>query len=122
MSPPEIVSLPGLRVAVARGFRQRLVGLLGRRNLAADDGLLLTRCNNIHTAFMRFPIDAVFVDEFAEVLAIRARMKPFRMAVALRASACLELCSGAAAAHGIEVGQRLPGLLPALAPAPGAKR
>lgn len=114
MSARQTITLPGLTVEVARGFWQRLAGLLGRRGLAADQGLLLTRCNNIHTAFMRFPIDAVFVDQHGEVLAIRANMGPFRAAVSHRASACLELCSGGAAAHGFAVGQRLEGLLPAL--------
>lgn len=114
MSARPTILLPGLTVVVARGFWQRLVGLLGRRGLAADSGLLLTRCNNIHTAFMRFPIDAVFVDGQARVLAIRAQMGPFRFAVSPRASACLELGSGRAAALGIEVGQCLPPLLAAL--------
>jgi uncharacterized membrane protein (UPF0127 family) len=114
VSARPIVLLPGLTVVVARGFWQRLVGLLGRRGLAADSGLLLTRCNNIHTAFMRFPIDAVFVDEHAEVLAIRAKMGPFRVAVSRRAVACLELRSGRAEALRIEVGDCLAPLLMAL--------
>jgi uncharacterized membrane protein (UPF0127 family) len=105
---------PALKVEVARSFRQRLVGLLGRSSLAADSGLLIMPCNNIHTAFMRFPIDAVFVDQHAKVLAIRPAMGPFRVAAARRASACLELCSGNAALLGIEVGQCLTALLPAL--------
>jgi len=114
MSARPTIVLPGLTVVVARGFWQRLVGLLGRRGLAHDRGLLLTRCNNIHTAFMRFPIDAVFVDKDARVLAIRSEMAPFQVAVALRASACLELRSGGALAHDIAVGDRLEALLPAL--------
>lgn len=108
------VLLPGLTVEVARSFRQRLVGLLGRRALAADRGLLITPCNNIHTAFMRFAIDAVFVDEHGEVLAVRADLGPFRVAAARRAKACLELQAGRAAALGIGVGDCLPALLPAL--------
>lgn len=114
MSARPTIMLPGLTVEVARSFWQRLVGLLGRRALAADSGLLITPCNNIHTAFMRFPIDAVFVDEHATVLAIRPEMGPFRVALSRRASACLELRSGNAAALGIEVGHCLAPLLPAL--------
>jgi uncharacterized membrane protein (UPF0127 family) len=106
--------LPGLQVEVARSFVQRLVGLLGRRALAADRGLLITPCNNIHTAFMRFPIDVVFVDQDAKVLSICPDLGPFRAAVSRRARACLELRSGGAAAHGIEVGQCLAPLLPVL--------
>lgn len=118
MSARPTILLRGLTVVVARGFWQRLVGLLGQRSLAADSALLLTRCNNIHTAFMCFPIDAVFLDRQANVLAIRARMGPFRVAVSRRASACLELRSGEAAMLGIEVGQCLAPLLEAL----GARR
>jgi len=108
------LQLPGLTVEVAIGFWQRLVGLLGRRNLDEGKGLLLTRCNNIHTAFMRFPIDAVFIDNEGAILAIRDRMGAFRIAVAPRSKACLELRSGAAARHGLQVGQILTPLLPAL--------
>lgn len=118
MTATQTIMLPGLTVEVARSFWQRLVGLLGRRALAAGSGLLLTRCNNIHTAFMRFPIDAVFIDEHAQVLAIRAHLGPFRVAVSRRASACLELRSGGAAALGIEVGLCLAPLAPVL----GARR
>lgn len=114
MSAHQANALPGLTVEVARSFRQRLVGLLGRRGLAADRGLLIAPCNNIHTAFMRFPIDAVFLDDEGEVLAIRTDIRPFRVALAYRARACLELCSGGAAAHGIAVGQRLERLAPVL--------
>lgn len=114
MNSSPLIALQGLQVEVARSFLQRLVGLLGRRALAADRGLLITPCNNIHTAFMRFPIDAVFVDEDANVVSISPHMGPFRAAVSRRARACLELHSGGAAAHGIEVGQCLAPLLPAL--------
>jgi uncharacterized membrane protein (UPF0127 family) len=114
MTARQTIVLSGLTITVARGFWQRLVGLLGQRSLPAGRGLLLTRCNNIHTAFMRFPIDAVFLDEHGAVLAIRAQMGPFRAAVSRRASACLEIQSGAAAANGIEVGHRLVPLLVAL--------
>jgi len=112
--PPSTIVLHGLNVEVARSFSQRLVGLLGRRGLPADSGLLITPCNNIHTAFMRFAIDAVFVDENANVVAVCPELGPFRVAVARRARACLELGSGNAAALGIEVGQCLAPLLPAL--------
>jgi hypothetical protein len=115
MSARPGIALPGLTVTVARSFLQRLVGLLGRRALAADSGLLITPCNNIHTAFMRFPIDAIFLDEHARVLAIRSQMGPFRVAMSRHAKACLELRSGNAAALGIEVGHCLAPLLPALA-------
>jgi uncharacterized membrane protein (UPF0127 family) len=114
VSAPSTIVLSGLNVEVARSFSQRLVGLLGRRSLSTDSGLLITPCNNIHTAFMRFAIDVVFIDENAKVVAVCPNIGPFRVAMARRAKACLELCSGNAAALGIEVGQCLAPLLPAL--------
>lgn len=107
MKASNVVLLPGLTVAVASGFWQRLVGLLGRRDLAPDAGLLLVPCNNIHTAFMRFAIDAVFVNDAGTVLAIVPQLRPFRVAAVRRAHACLELSSGAAARLGLQVGQQL---------------
>ena len=50
------------RVRVARSMRDRTVGLLGRDTLAADEGLWIERSPSIHMFFMRFAIDAVFVE------------------------------------------------------------
>ncbi|MEB0135207.1 DUF192 domain-containing protein [Actimicrobium sp. CCC2.4] len=103
----EIAGIPGLRVAVASTFWQRLVGLLGKRRLAYDSALLLVPCNNIHTAFMCFAIDVVFIDLTGTVVAIYPRLRPFGIAVAPGAYACLELCGGAAERYGLAIGQRL---------------
>ncbi len=110
----QTIELPGLTVVVACGFLDRLIGLLGRRSIAGDTGLLLTRCNNIHTAFMRFPIDRNFLNNYAIVLGIRPNLAPFRIAISRGASACLELRGGSAEAHGIEVGHCLTPLVTAL--------
>ena len=48
----------------------RLKGLLGRSGLGANEGLLLTPAPAIHTFFMRFPIDAVFVDREMRVVGV----------------------------------------------------
>ncbi len=107
MNTINIAGLPGLRVTVAKTFWQRLRGLLGKRRLAYDSALLLIPCNNIHTAFMCFAIDVVFIDLTGTVVAIYPRLRPFGMAVEPAAYGCLELCAGAAARYGLEVGQRL---------------
>jgi len=100
-------NLGGVSVTVASSFRQRLVGLLGRRSLAPNAGLLLVPCNHIHTAFMRFDIDAVFFNDIGIVLDIRPALGPFRVVVVAGAAACLELPSGGAARLGLWRGQRL---------------
>lgn len=49
------------RCEVADSFGSRLVGLMGRAELAPGEGLWLPKCNNIHMWFMRIPLDVVFV-------------------------------------------------------------
>ncbi|GAA4029566.1 DUF192 domain-containing protein [Actimicrobium antarcticum] len=107
MKPVATPQIPGLQIEIARSFWQRLIGLLGRRRLADDAGLLLVPCNNIHTAFMRFTIDAVFIDRAGVVLEIVPKLQPFRAAVVRAAHGCLELSDGGAARYGLHVGQRL---------------
>ena len=48
---------------IAETFTARLKGLLGRDTLAAHQGLWIKKCSSIHTFFMRFPIDAIFIDK-----------------------------------------------------------
>jgi uncharacterized membrane protein (UPF0127 family) len=86
----------------------RMVGLLDRRSLAEDEGLLLTPCTSIHTFFMRFPIDILYLDrEHVVVKAVRA-LRPFRFSACLRGShSILELPAGAIEASGTQVGDRL---------------
>jgi uncharacterized membrane protein (UPF0127 family) len=81
--------------------------LLGRQALELDEGLLLRPAASIHTAFMRFPIDAVFVDGEGRVLRVADRIKPWRTAATKGAKAVIELPAGAAASAGIAPGARL---------------
>ena len=72
-------------------------GLLGRSSLDADEGLLLRPASSIHTAFMRFPIDAVFLDRDLVVVGVARELPPWRAAARRGARAVLELTAGAAA-------------------------
>jgi uncharacterized membrane protein (UPF0127 family) len=85
----------------------RLRGLLGRKSLSADEGLLLSPANGIHTWFMRFPIDVVFLAADLTVLGVREGVRPWRMRAWRRSRAVLELPEGAAARHGLRPGDRL---------------
>ena len=84
-----------------------MIGLVGRKELAPDEGLLLKPGNAIHTFLMRFPIDVVFLDGDQRVLKIVPALPPHRVAGAARARAVLELPAGRAAAAGLQVGERL---------------
>jgi uncharacterized membrane protein (UPF0127 family) len=79
-------------------------GLLGRSGLARGEGLLLQPAGSIHTFFMRFPIDAVFLDADRRVLRVVADVRPWRTAAVRRARAVLELAAGEAARVGMEAG------------------
>lgn len=92
----------------ARGFWSRLRGLLGRSSLQPGEALVLEPCSSIHTAFMRFAIDVVYVDRSARVVKVVSNLKPFRLSGALRgARSAIELPAGTAAASGTVKGDQL---------------
>jgi hypothetical protein len=86
---------------------QRMRGLLGRQSLQPGDGLLLHPAPSIHTAFMRFPIDVVFLDRESVVLRVVHTLAPWRAASASGARSVLELTAGEAARRGVTVGDWL---------------
>jgi uncharacterized membrane protein (UPF0127 family) len=85
----------------------RLKGLLGRRELPEDEGILIRPAASVHTAFMRFAIDVVFVDRDHRVVKIAASVPPWRIAAARGARHALELAAGRATRVGIGVGDVL---------------
>lgn len=83
------------RVTVAETLPRRLRGLLGRTELPAGEGLLIRPCKGIHTFFMKFPIDAVFLDKENRIVALFRDLAPNRMTPVYRkAYATLELPAG----------------------------
>lgn len=99
---------------VADRMFPRMRGLLGRNSLPAGEGILLQPAPSIHTAFMRFPIDVIFLDRDLQVVKVVETLGPWRMTSARRAHAALELTAGEAAVRGVEVGDSL-GLVAATA-------
>jgi uncharacterized membrane protein (UPF0127 family) len=67
------------RLRVAETAWQRAIGLLGRDGLAADEALLLSPCNGVHTWGMRFPIDLLFLDRDGLALRTVANVRPWRL-------------------------------------------
>ena len=92
---------------VADSAGTRLKGLLGRKGLDPGEGLLLRPANSVHTAFMRFPIDGVFLDQELTVLDVVEAVSPWRMKARRGARAVLELGAGEAARQGIARGESL---------------
>lgn len=85
----------------------RLKGLLGRDGLEQGEGLLLRPASSIHTFFMRFPIDVVFLDRTLVVLGIEDTVDPWRSASKRGAKAVLELPAGESSRRGLTVGTQL---------------
>ena len=95
------------RCVVADTMFRRMRGLLGRRELPRGEGMLIRPAPSVHTFFMRFPIDVVFLSRDGEVLKVCANVRPWRAAAARRAHSTLELAAGEAERRGITPGQRL---------------
>jgi uncharacterized membrane protein (UPF0127 family) len=91
--------------AVTRSSRRR--GLLGRDRLDPHCALILEPCTAVHTAFMRFAIDVVFIDRAGYALKIVRNVVPWRIAIAAGAHAVVEMAAGSIAPHELMVGDRL---------------
>jgi hypothetical protein len=85
----------------------RLKGLLGRSELEAGEGLFLRPASSIHTFFMRFPIDAVWVDHNLTVLKVSPELRAWRTAACRGAKGVVELPAGEAERRGVRAGDRL---------------
>ena len=94
-------------VEVAETRQSRRRGLLGRSALDPNAALVLTPCFTIHTAFMQFAIDVVFVDGRGGVLRIVRDLRPWRMATALGARAVVELAAGKLRPGDLNVGDEV---------------
>ena len=98
----------GERVRVAETGLSRIVGLLGERELPHGDGLLIVPSQGVHTWGMLFPIDVVVLDRRWNVLALRRRMRTFRMTrLFWKAAAVLELPPGMLDSTATAVGDML---------------
>jgi uncharacterized protein len=106
------ISTPDGRVLaiadVADTPARRLVGLLAHDSLADGKGLVITPCGAVHTWFMKFSIDVLFLDRADTVVRVASCLPPFRLAWGTRrAVATIELPAGTAARAGVAEGMRL---------------
>ncbi len=93
------------QVQVATSFYQRTKGLLGRTGIEKGEGLYITQCRSIHTFFMRFSIDILFLDSERKVTKVISELKPFRVAFgARRTIGVLELPEGTVDKNRCEIG------------------
>lgn len=82
-------------VSHALTLSQRMRGLIGRPAPSPGCGLLLSPCRSIHMGFMRYPIDAAFLDRDLRVLKIARGLRPWRISIApLKTQHVLETAAG----------------------------
>jgi uncharacterized membrane protein (UPF0127 family) len=95
------------RARVASSFGSRFRGLMGAAALPAGQGVLFPGTSSVHTHFMRFPIDVVFLDDERRVVSIRHALRPWRFASAKGSRSVLELAAGECASLGLAEGDEL---------------
>ncbi|MHB8785468.1 MAG: DUF192 domain-containing protein [Thauera sp.] len=88
----------------AERLPDRLRGLLGKPPPAPGHALLITPCASVHTAFMRYPIDIVFLNSRGIILKLVEALRPWRIAACWRARHTLELAAGEARRLGLMPG------------------
>jgi uncharacterized membrane protein (UPF0127 family) len=90
------------------GFGGRLLGLMGHPGLQPGQALVLDGDNSIHTLFMRFPIDVLFLDKAGRVRHLYHAMPPWRVSrVVFGSTRIVELPPGVLDATETEVGDEL---------------
>jgi uncharacterized membrane protein (UPF0127 family) len=92
------------RVVAAFDSSSRRHGLLGRHGLDQGEALVLAPCSSVHTAFMRFPLDLIFLDRAGRVLKTSQEVKPWRIRAAWLAFGVVELATGSVARSGTRPG------------------
>ena len=96
------------RVSVAESSFSRFIGLMGKKSLAADRGLLIRPSAGVHTFWMRFPIDVVALDKTLRVVGLWPNLRPFRLSgISFKTHSVLELPAGQIALCQISIGDQM---------------
>ena len=92
---------------IAETSKQRRIGLLRHTRLDRGQGLWIVPCESVHTFFMKFAIDLVYLDRHHKVRKVRSNMIPWHISACLSAHSILELPAGTVAATGTQRGDQL---------------
>jgi uncharacterized membrane protein (UPF0127 family) len=92
---------------VADTSAKRRTGLLKHERLEAGQGLWIQPCESVHTFFMKFPIDLVYIDKQRKVRKVRHAVPAWRLSACLTARSVLELPAGTAQRTGTVAGDQL---------------
>lgn len=97
----------GDRIDVADTSEKRRTGLLRHTGLNAGEGLWIKPCESVHTFFMKFAIDLVYIDRKHKVRKVRIAVPPWRLSACLTAHSILELPAGTIEKSGTRSGDEL---------------
>jgi len=93
---------------VADSFFRSLRGLIGTASLEEGHGLWIVPCQSVHTFWMRFPIDVVFLDKYYKIIHLVENLKPYRVSKHLsKASSVIELPISTIKETGTQVGDEI---------------
>jgi uncharacterized protein len=95
------------KAELAGSGAKRSKGLLGRKGLASGEGMWIVPCEAVHTFFMQFPIDLVYLDRKLRIKKIRGNVGPWRISACLSAHSVVELPAGTTRDTRTEVGDIL---------------
>lgn len=96
------------KLEIAESFFARGKGLLGRKLLDTNSALWIKPCNNIHTFFMNFAIDVIFVNKKMEIVKIASDTKPYKIVGPFwKSSSVIETAAGCAQKWNLQVGDQL---------------
>lgn len=106
-----LVNEHGIRVIElayrAEGPLERMRGLLGKSPLGEHEALWLEPCNSVHTFFMSYPLDVLFLDRDGLILKAVHNLYPWRLTCSLKARTTIELAAGQTQLLKIAKGDRL---------------
>ncbi len=92
----------------ARSFKDRLVGLMFRRTMNTTEAIYFPNCRQVHTMFVRFPIDLIFINKDFSVVRIIHKMKPYRISpIVFNAYGVIEVTPGFIKKVKIKIGEKL---------------
>ncbi|MDR6551570.1 DUF192 domain-containing protein [Paenibacillus qinlingensis] len=96
------------QIQFADSFFTRFIGWMAKRTINDNECLIIHPCNSVHTFFMKFEIDILFLDESDYILSIREQMRPFRLTpIVQHAVRVVELKGGTIQQFNIEIGDRI---------------
>lgn len=97
-----------IRIKTATNFFDRFLGLMGKKDLPDGTGLLIAPCKSIHMLFMRFPIDAVYIDRDFVIKKIVPNLQTWSgVSFCLNAWGVVEFMAGEAERLNLKVGEKL---------------